>query len=115
MPPNFRACDVTFGMRSTTGSITLGNEVTPEDRAKIEATIATKLPRRTAAEYKDAARRSTFLRLGVGKRKAKGRMTGLGRAIPGRSSQIYEYRMMPGFGPRKALGEFRRSVTSRPT
>ena len=34
----------------------LGNQITPADRAKIEAAIAKKIPRPTAAEYKDAAR-----------------------------------------------------------
>jgi hypothetical protein len=35
----------------------LGKQITPADRHKIEATIAEKVPRPTAAEYKDSARR----------------------------------------------------------
>ena len=82
----------------------LGNQVTPEDRAKIEATIAKKLPRPTAAEYKDAARDNAhFFGWEWVSEKQRAVLQDDAEQFRGALSQIDEYRTMAGFGPRKAL------------
>ena len=103
MPPNFRACDVTFGMRSTTGSITFATK----SRRRIEPRLKRPSPEvaaPTAAEYKDAARDNAhfFGWEWVGE-KQRAVLQDDAEQFRGALSQIDEYRMMAGFGPRKAL------------